>query len=499
MALYYVRKTGNDINSGTSPASAWLTIGKALGSAGIASGDTVYIGAGVYRETITVNMTSAVAETFVIADVDGSNTGDPGEVRLTAYTTNDRTAPATAATINLNGRDFLTFRKLVIVGGNGFNIPSTIDGGAVTISTNIRFEDCTILPGSDPSKDLVRFIGSTNGGSPNNGISANWLFDRCRFMRLQNDCISITIPTADNQYDLNFTIQNCLFIGGGETDSSFGNACININTSGFLTQDGGNVRCYNCTAIGGGTFMRTNSTNISSFPCRVHGCALIGCGLVASNLGEIIENYNVIFSDNTRELVNSGANSVSDGSYSVLFNITQELSQGKYGRPFMSPTIDSPFLAFGGISTPSVDMISGPRPSGPAINWSNVSTACGCLEYGNSGIRETSTIFSSSNSIRFRGPGWQDFEFPVDNVSTTISIYARYDSNYAGTLPQMRIVNSQECGVSDATDTVTGSANNWEQLSLSFTPTSRGIVTIRLQSNCTSVNGNCYFDDFSVS
>ena len=69
MATYYVRKTGSDSNAGTSAGAAWLTIGKALGASGIASGDTVYIGAGVYREAVTVNMTSATAETKVIGDV----------------------------------------------------------------------------------------------------------------------------------------------------------------------------------------------------------------------------------------------------------------------------------------------------------------------------------------------------------------------------------------------------------------------------------------------
>src|SRR5690242_4908865 len=86
MATYYVRKTGSDAAAGTSPATAWATIGKALGASGIASGDTVYVGPGVYREQITVAMTSATVETLVIADVDGSQTGDaPGEVRWTGW------------------------------------------------------------------------------------------------------------------------------------------------------------------------------------------------------------------------------------------------------------------------------------------------------------------------------------------------------------------------------------------------------------------------------
>ena len=62
MTTYYVRTTGNNASAGTSPATAWATLTKALGASGIASGDTVYVGAGTYRETVTVAMTSPTAE-----------------------------------------------------------------------------------------------------------------------------------------------------------------------------------------------------------------------------------------------------------------------------------------------------------------------------------------------------------------------------------------------------------------------------------------------------
>ena len=112
MATYYVRKTGSDSNAGTSAGAAWLTIGKALGASGISSGDTVYIGAGTYREIVTVNMTSATAETKIIGDVDGSQTGDAGEVIWTAHVTDDVTVPSSAYPLVANGRDFITIQKL---------------------------------------------------------------------------------------------------------------------------------------------------------------------------------------------------------------------------------------------------------------------------------------------------------------------------------------------------------------------------------------------------
>lgn len=51
---YYVTKSGKDSNAGTTEATAWLTIQKAANSA--TPGSTVYIGAGVYSELVTINV-----------------------------------------------------------------------------------------------------------------------------------------------------------------------------------------------------------------------------------------------------------------------------------------------------------------------------------------------------------------------------------------------------------------------------------------------------------
>jgi hypothetical protein len=96
VTTYYVRRgaTGSNSNNGTSPATAWATIGKALGHTGLTSpvvgGDIVYIGAGTYRETVSVgggNFSSPASVVQFIGDVDGSHTGDAGEVIWSSYTT----------------------------------------------------------------------------------------------------------------------------------------------------------------------------------------------------------------------------------------------------------------------------------------------------------------------------------------------------------------------------------------------------------------------------
>ena len=80
-----------------------------------------------------------------------------------------------------------------------------------------------------------------------------------------------------------------------------------------------------------------------------------------------------------------------------------------------------------------------------------------------------------------------------------MTVYGRYDATYTGTLPQMLVYMGGECGVADASDTMVEAADTWEQLSLNFTPTAAGVVTIRLQSNDTHGDAAVFFDDFAVA
>ncbi len=81
---YYVRKTGNNTNNGTTPATAFLTISRAITAAN--AGDIVYIGAGTYNESLTTARagTSATVQIQFIGDTAGTRTGDRGNVVVTA-------------------------------------------------------------------------------------------------------------------------------------------------------------------------------------------------------------------------------------------------------------------------------------------------------------------------------------------------------------------------------------------------------------------------------
>ena len=78
-ATYYVRKSGNDSAAGTSAGTAFRTLQQA--AATLVAGDTVYVGAGTYTESVTELEDGADGNLiYWVADTDGSNTGDAGTV-----------------------------------------------------------------------------------------------------------------------------------------------------------------------------------------------------------------------------------------------------------------------------------------------------------------------------------------------------------------------------------------------------------------------------------
>lgn len=482
MATYYIRKTGSDSNNGLAANTAWLTFGKALGATGIASGDTVYVGAGVYREVVTVNMTSATVETKVVGDVDGAQTGDSGEVQWTGYTTNDTTAPSATAVLTLNGRDFLTFENILFMSGS-----NNIVNGNTATSTDITFRKCTLVSGSTGTSTLTTFNTAAN-------TAANWTYDSCIFMKGSGGAISISLTrpnTAD--FDYNIQIKNCLFVAGG------GNS-VSISSIGANAFKGGGVDMYNCSQFSRGALMNIGDTNVStSVTCTVYNC-LVFAGSPSTTIdaftaGQIVEDYNVIYSSTPRANVTAGTNSISDGSHAPLFFTGHEhVGVGSTIRPFGMPKIDSSLARYGNqASSPTTDILGTAKPTGSVL------PSIGCYEQSNSATKETSTVRTGSNAIKITGAGYQNFRVNVDSVSTTITVYTQFNASYAGTKPSMNIVNGTEAGVANATATATGSSGSWEQLSLNFTPTSSGVITVRLVSNSTATAGIAYFDDFNIS
>ncbi len=483
MATYYVRKSGSDGNAGTSAGAAWLTLGKALGASGIASGDTVYIGAGTYRELVTVNMTSATAETKVVGDVEGRYTGDAGYVVLSNWTTDDKTAAGNGDCIDLNGRDYLTFENLI------FNDSAASGAGGCAIdastqtSTNIVVRNCSFRQSSpNASFQVIRVYCAF-------GVALNWTVERCSFLSVNQWSIYILIFTGTGtDYDVNFNIRNCIFIWGG----------VAATNNGASANEGNGVYIDNCTFIG--AYVSTNATRLSlTYPSAVNNCYIlnpVGYGVYSGESGNLTESYNVIIAGTPRTNVTAGTGSVTT-NYAPTFHVGEPFMMGLLPRPpFSQWSYDGSMMAFGDDGAAlTTDFTGKPKPAGGR----SVTRAIGHSEFHDCGTKETGTVRTGSNAMRIKGPGVHDFRVPVDASSTTITVYTRWDATYAGTKPSMSVVQGGNCGVSDATDTATGSSGAWEQLSLNFTPTAAGVVTVRLTSSDTNGAGETYWDDFDVA
>lgn len=492
MTTYYVSKNGSDSNNGLGPDAShasnkpWLTVGKALGAAGIASGDTVYIAPGIYRQAVTVAMTSATVETLVRGDPanaqgfkNSSGVLVPaGEVRLTSYSTNDTTDPGASAGITLAGRDYLTLEDLLIVGRS-----TGVDASTAT-STHITFRRCHIV------SLFINGVVMANAAL----VVFDWLLEKCVVRCGGNAfCVQVTGATSATgaDYDLNVVIRDCLLFAPGN-----GNA-VEMAVSGANAFEPNGVHVRNSTLIGGTGFNSQLAALSNTIANTVYNCLIIGgTGLRASATGGLItEDYNRIIASVARSNVSTGAHSVADASHCNLFELGQSALWGMRARPPFTPWAGDPLLGFGNTSGSSDDLLGVPRPSGGTSALPGI----GAYERPNTWGRETTTVRTGSNALVITGPGVQDFELPVDAASTTVSAYLRWDSTYAGTKPQLKVLVGSECGVSDATATATGSANSWEQLSLNFTPARAGIVTVRLQSNDSNGGGKTYADDFAVA
>jgi hypothetical protein len=136
---------------------------------------------------------------------------------------------------------------------------------------------------------------------------------------------------------------------------------------------------------------------------------------------------------------------------------------------------------------------------GTSGNFSN--NSIGCYERGSAGVRETATVRTGANALRIQGPGFQDFQVPVNATPTTFSVWAQFDANYSGLQPQLILTNGTECGIPEGASASMGgvASGTWEQIILTVTPTAAGIVTVRLQSNSTTPTGAAYFDDLAAT
>lgn len=136
---FFVRATqGNDANDGTTPETAFRTIGAAI--AVLTDGDTIIVGPGTYRETIILTPPGGTELTPIVfrADPSGSMTSDPpGRVILDGG--------RTGSTVRLTNFPYATFDSFEITGASGNNGGVQIRSG----SHHVTVQNCRIRNNED--------------------------------------------------------------------------------------------------------------------------------------------------------------------------------------------------------------------------------------------------------------------------------------------------------------------------------------------------------------
>jgi hypothetical protein len=497
---YYVDfVNGNDANNGLSPDATtantnkpWKTMTKALGAAGATSGDTIYLAPGSFRETVAMAATPASTMT-VLADP-GNEQGfktsagvlvAAGPVIHTAHLTNDKTAPNGGQLFGDAGKGFLTIKGIMFVGGTGLMMGIT--------GSNVIIQDCAFIQGAGIYGRIFQF---SSAFATNHNITIDRCLFFCYYTGATGSHLNLTASLGTGaDYDVGFTVKNSCFQG-------WGGSTIQVASTGTGANKGGGFKFLNNTICGQVNF--TGSTVSLTVPSYAYNNLMINGGAGSAGAfsggttGQLIEDYNLIYSQTARTsgTMNAGAHSIVN-NYAPLFHFGQAGIWGMQPRPWGEPMAGSPLLGFGNDgSQTSYDGYNRPRPAG---SGSSALPGIGWLERGNTWAQQLTTLHGAAPAgLVVTGPGYIDYEVEVDAVAQSISVWMQFDSTYDATgtsKPTLEVLANGECGVSAATQTMTAVANTWQQLTLNFTPTAKGIVTIRLRSLDANGGGKVYASD----
>ena len=465
MTTFFVGPGGNDTNDGLTWANRFLTLNGAEDEPVVAA-DTVYVGPGVYRETLTIDVTGTDGNIITyIGDVTGENTDDIGGIVRVTGSDNDQTQARTRC-INASAMDYRTFR------GFSFDMAST-EGIFATNCDSWVIEGCFF---QDRGSDGIEV----------DATSINWTIKRCIFTNCLNT--SIFLDASSEIDSSGHVVTNCLFV-------SHARGVAHIDIDRF-----GDVIVRNCTCISGGkNFLEITGAPNAGHPCLVNNCIIQGCdlnGLEAISTADITENYNTFFNNATDVLnVTEGANSQ---TYPALFVPPLLHSGASQASGFKFPwrlgelSEWSQVAAITGSNEQSIDLFGIVRPTVAAKNsW-------GAIQFRDT-ERETGTVDAGSVSIAIHDAGSHQIFVPVTNVSTTIAVQVQRESSYAGTNPRMVI---KQPGQADDTTTDAAAASQWNELTTTLTPAADPpYVVIELQSLNTATSGSfdVFFDTLTVS
>lgn len=264
MTTYYVGIGGDDGNDGLTWANRKLTL-NGTEDIPVAAGDTVYVGAGTYRELLTCDVSGSAGNPITyIGDYTGANTdGVGGVVRITG--SDDDQTSTRLHCIEATAKDYRTFTGFV------FNHTNSYFFDIETSSDHWIIDKC-YFGNNNASSSALRFRAS-----PTNHLINNCLFNLSQggsgASGIYMDNPSTSIDSSGN------VIQNCIFVN---------------SYRGMEIKFIGSLIVKNCTFISLYQGIRTQDVS-TSYPLNVTNSIFVGCidyGVSAAVAGQIVEDYN---------------------------------------------------------------------------------------------------------------------------------------------------------------------------------------------------------------
>lgn len=288
MTTYYVGTGGNNSNDGTTWANRKLTLNGAE-DIPVTAGDTVYVGPGTYRETLTVDVSGSSGSPITyIGDYSGDHTdGTGGMVRITG-SDNDQTT-ARNNVITASGKHYRTFRGFTMDMGNASHHMVNIGGG----SSNWIVEQCALV--QTGGENIIYIEGAGSGNTVR----------RC-LLGLSNGT-GIRFSHSSTTSDTGHVVENCIFLAA--------------RTAGIGIVRVGGITVRNCTLIGCADGIAVWTALAGGQVTTVNNCIITAsnAALKATTTAEFVENYNALFSNaSARSNVSTGANS---NAYPALYDV----------------------------------------------------------------------------------------------------------------------------------------------------------------------------------
>ena len=227
MTIRYVGIGGNDANDGLSWANRKQTL-NGVEDTPVQAGDTVYVGAGTYRETLTCDVSGSSGSPITyIGDYDGSHTDGVGGVVRISGSDDDKTAARTEC-IYSNNKSYRNFYNMEISS-------SSVKGIYFLSTSNSIIDGCVFANSFATLHNAIAIYNPLNTTIRN-----------CIFSNIRNR--SIDIGNGSLLHNANTLIENCLFIYSKE-NTIMSQYCggITVNNCTFLYSNVGVATYYSFT------------------------------------------------------------------------------------------------------------------------------------------------------------------------------------------------------------------------------------------------------------